>query len=111
MEGLRIFTLHAPSWLPRGSDWTDEYVIGRVISVDPTPSAPRGALHFWSREAKTKKRGELSGGFHCVSFDDIVEVQGTPSAPRPTQREIHVEKRTERRAARTEARRKRRRKR
>ena len=106
MEGLRIITLHAPSFLPRGEDWTDEFIIGRVISIDPTPSAPRGALHFWAREGKSG-RTVLAGGFRCVSFDDIVEVLGIPSAPRQTQREVRVEKRTERRALRRATRRKR----
>lgn len=81
LVGCKLICLRALPDMPR-NDWDEEIVVDKVLSVDPTPSAPNGALHFYSRE----------GGFRCIPFYEVVEVVGemgriqTRPEPKPTRR-------------------------
>jgi hypothetical protein len=67
-----------------GDDWTEEHKVRKVYKVDPTPSAPRGAIHFLSDgdpSTRSKSGAGIGGGYHVISADEVCEV--IPPVKRP----------------------------
>jgi hypothetical protein len=82
LEGRTIIVLRSVD--DSGEDWTEAHAVRKIYKVQPTSSAPRGAIHFMSDgdpSTRSKNGQGVGGGFRVVNSDEICEV--IPPVRRP----------------------------